>query len=286
MRVTSAACLGIASALCGLVFPAPADAQFYAQYQNEITNPVDHFGTDAHLYIGESTMSKDGSTVAFYGKNTDTGLYRLYRIGPHDGGVPISVAMPPNPDKPSEAIRLFSLTMSENGGEIYFASVWYQHRIYRWDGSGSVIEVLNLADYDYLTTPSSTSGPKVQATASGQWVYFQEDRDDLWRVSIYGGAPELVIDDTTVIRADGTAGWAVGDYDISDDGSEVAFILTGYRDAGGSKIVRYEVFFGSGVSYTQLTDDTIWDTHPRISGNGEVITYRSGDSGWYSVKPN
>ncbi len=290
MNVTSAAHFGVVLALCALLAPGTAGAQFdfYAQYRNLIVDPVDYFGADAHLLIGASTMSKDGSWLAFYGQNTKSGIWRLYRIDA--GGANLSsVAMPTDPDQPGEPIRLVSLAMSENGSRVFFSSNWAQHRLYRWDAGGSPVQVVNLDDYAYLNFTPGSDGPTVKTTAAGDWVYFEEDRDDLWRVAAGGGAPQQVVDDIQVIRTDGKRGWGVSSYDVSADGSQISFVLIGYRDAGGTKKIGYDVFYGSGVplaSYKQLTTDSsaTAEGYPAISGDGKIVSYKAGTKGWYSVR--
>ena len=289
-RCVSVSAIWLGTLIATIVLPAPtlsADIDFRATYI-KIVDGEDYFGAGIDLVIEDATMSGDGSTVMFYGRRSDTNVRKVYLVDA-DGSDLTDFLLPANPDQPTEQILVSDLAISRNGSRAFFVTPWWQHRIYKIE-SGTLTEILDMDDWPEIV--ASVSRPQVRTTWDGQYVYFQEDRDDIWRVHRNGGAPSLVVDDETVLRNGGLEGWAVGTFDVSDDGGVVTFVLQGYWNAAHTGIVTIsDLFAKSGnqncglADQCQLTLDNAIDDYPAISGDGSVIGFANGFR-WLSIDPD
>ena len=264
-----------------------ADIEFRASYI-KIVDGDDFFGPGIDLVIENATMSGDGSTVMFYGRRSDTNEKRIYRVDA-DGSNLEDFLLPANPDNASEQIWPADLALSRDGSRGFFVTPWWQHRIYKLQDF-SLTEILDMNDRPELV--ANVSRPLVRTTWDGEYVYFHEDRDDIWRVHHGGGAPSLVVDDQMVLRNGGLQGWAVASFDISDDGDQVAFVLMGYFEPPPGVLVTIADLFAKadgqdcGVGdQCQLTLDNAIEDYPAVSGDGSTIVFSNG-TGWFSVDPD
>lgn len=264
-----------------------AEQVFTASYLR-IVNGVDYYGSDVDLVVEHATISGDGSRVVFSGRNSSTNERTIFLVDA-DGSNLSGFVLPANPDDASEQIRVSHLAITRDGSRVFFVTPWYQNRIYKLE-SGAITEILNMDDYSGITP--NVSDPLVRTTWDGEYAYFHEDRDDIWRVHHSGGAPEMVVDDHLVLRNGGYAGWAVGSFDIADDGDPVAFVLFGYSTPSQKgTVVSYDLFAKASSQdctvndQCQLTLDSASESNPAISGNGTMIVYENGTR-WCSIRPD
>lgn len=280
VALSSAAFLGAPAQLS-------ASPGFSASYIR-IVDGDDFFGVGSDLVIEDATMSGDGSTVLFYGRQSDTDEKKIYLVDA-DGSNLEGILLPANPDNPAEQIVPADLAISRDGSRGFFVTPWTQHRIYKIE-SGTITEILDADDWPEITP--SVARPHARTTWDGQYLYFKEDRQDIWRVHHSGGAPSLIVDDQTVLRNGGLEGWAVATFDISDDGGLVTFTLMGYWDPILQGLVTITDLFakadgqdcGLGDS-CQLTLNNDIEDYPSISGDGSVIAFTDGVD-WLSVHPD
>jgi len=134
---------------------------------------------------------------------------------------------------------------------------------------------------------------KIRITADGGTIFLLKkesyQRGSLWRMDQSGGAIMKLFEYKDIIR-DGGTGAGLKDFDISDDGNVIAFILIGYHDLESNFHYKYEIFVRVGSAYDQLTDDeeNIMKDNIGISGNGNKIIFTSSspENYWYSINRN
>ncbi len=243
---------------------ASGDFSFYAVYDRLVDTDRNN------VRINQVALSGDGRKLVFSGQNAETDAIVLYTLDA-DGSSLNSVPLP------GDIRSIWDLTIDRDGSRAFFFDM-YESSIYNVEG-GAATKILDAADYD------GVNGVKaIQCTADGSYVYFAEDRDDLWRVSYGGGIPERIIDDAAVSR-DGGTGSHLNHFSISDDASKIAFILGGYLDDNGAWINKDELFVFDRGTFRQLTNDdpAVIKEHLDISGDGTTIVYGGKDS-WYSIK--
>ncbi len=264
-----------------------ADIEFRASYI-KIVDGDDFFGSGIDLVIEDATMSGDGSKVMFYGRRSDSNEKRIYTVDA-DGSNLEGLLLPADPDNAGEQIWPADLVLNRDGSRGFFVTPWWQHRIYKVE-SGALVEILDMNDWPDVTP--SVSRPLVRTTWDGGYVYFHEDRDDIWRVHHGGGAPSLVVNDQAVLRNGGLTGWAVASFDISDDGNQVVFVLMGYFEPPPGVLVTIADVFAkadgqdcSVGDQCQLTQDNAYEDYPAISGDGTTIVFSNGAS-WFSIGPD
>ncbi|MGB5296307.1 MAG: choice-of-anchor X domain-containing protein [Thermoanaerobaculia bacterium] len=264
-----------------------ASIDFRASYVR-IVDGEDFFGPEIDLVIEDATMSGDGSTVVFYGRQSDTNEKKIYLVDA-DGSNLTGILLPTDPDNSAEQILPADLAISRDGSRAFFVTPWTQHRIYKVE-SGTISEILDTNDWVDITP--SVARPLVRTTWDGQYAYFKEDRQDIWRVHHTGGTPSLVVDDEAVLRNGGLKGWAVATFDVSDDGSQIAFTLMGYWEPPPGVLVTITDLFSKADGQDcglgdqcQLTLDTNIEDYPAISGDGSTIAFNNGVS-WFSIDPD
>lgn len=172
-----------------------------------------------------------------------------------------------------------NVRINQDGSKAFFNNY---HLIYKVEGS-TATQILDTDDYNEVDRCWGI----IQITADGEWVYFREYADDLWRIGQGGGPPERIIDDAAV-QFEEDPGYQIYDFDISANGSTIVFGINGYRDNG---LVRwkFELFSFNGGNFVQLTNDTInvLKSNPTISGDGSTIVFcHWGENKWYSIKPD
>jgi Tol biopolymer transport system component len=243
-----------------------SDFSFYAIYDRLLD-------TESHnLHIMHSAMSSDGNKLIFSGTDLVTANPLVYMLDA-DGQNLISIPIP------SDVGVINNVKINNDGSRAFFNNY---HLIYKVEG-GTAIKILDTEDYSEV----DRCWGGIQITADGEWVYFREYADDLWRVGQDGSSPERIIDDASV-RHDGNTGFQVYEFDISADGNTIVFGLNGYWDNG---ILRWkhELFAFNGGNYQQLTSDdgNLLKSNPTISGDGSTIVFcHWGDNKWYSIKPD
>ena len=256
------------------VCSAAAEIDWTADYRL-LFDGTDYFGTDLDFVIASAALSADGSTAAIGGYHETDDLWYVL-ILPTNGAAGTAVAMPPDPDPARPTMRINNIRLDADGSRAFVTTPWYQRRIFKIEG-GAITEILDFVDYAFLETMATDE--LAVPTADGSWVYFNEDRGDLFRVAHSGGAPEMVLDDASVTTWDGHPGWAIGDFEISGDGSSVAFILTGYSITAKAVVVRYDAFASTSGGVTQLTTDSHSENYVAMSADGSTVAFR-GDGGW------
>lgn len=231
---------------------------YYAVFDKILDSETDR------IKISKSCLSGDGSTVFFYGKNIDTDVYGIYTIKT-DGTDLTNIPWPAN----VEGVNY--MTINYDGSRAFFSNVV---GIYSWryickvEGGNATI-LIDAADYDQIN-----GCYKVRCTDNGEYVFFNEDRDDIWRLHHSDGGPQLLIDDANVPVETGI-GDHIGDFDVSADGSKMVFILNGYYDGGW--LADYQVYSYDG-NYIKLTAiaEPATRTNIRISGDGSKIVFNDG----------
>jgi len=148
--------------------------------------------------------------------------------------------------------------------------------------SGTVTQLLDITDTD----PDLSTISQIQCTSDGESVYFMDDgaySSDIWMIGQGGGLPTKVVEDTEV-TLEGSQGYNVEYFAISDDASVIAFSLTGYWL---DEAINYkqELFVLTSVGLSQLTDDTenANKDYVHISGDGSTIVYNDGAT-WFSIQ--
>jgi len=206
--------------------PAPTAAAFWASYW-QLFDGTDYFAAGEHFAFDAARMSADGTTLFAEGHNTWTYERKMFFFDTATGAA-TEVFYPSG----VTATYRDSVAITADGSRAFFADDG-NDSLYRVDrnepGVPIVIKILDHDDYQG-TNPNNINGVyQVRTLPAGDAVYFNEDRDGLWRLDVATGIPTLVVDDAVVPR-DGGIGWAVSWFDVSDNGSVLAFTLTGYDD--------------------------------------------------------
>lgn len=231
-----------------------------------------------NVRIYHAAMSGNGRKIVFSGQVTGDGPLALYTVNA-DGSDLTSIPLP------ADLTGIADVTIDYDGSRVFFRDNWY-HLIYKVEG-GVVTRILDTNDYPEI----NKCWEGIETTADGEYVYFREDRDDLWRIRHNGGAPEKVIEDTEVPREDsqGRKGWAVGKFAISADASTIIFELVGYEDPTNyyGVSIKPELFVLDTSGYRQLTNDKdgVNKEYFDISGDGKTIVFSAGipQNKWYSI---
>lgn len=188
---------------------AAAEIEWSADYR-VLFDGTDAYGTGVDFVIVDAALSADGSVAAVGGYHETEDTWFVHVL-PTNGGGGTVVALPVDADPNRPTMRIQDLCIDADGSRIFVITPWYQYRILKIEG-GVATEILDYRDHAALSMP--TDGV-VRTTSDGVWVYFNEDRDDLFRVAHTGGLPERIVDDASVATANGP-GWAIGDF---EDGS-------------------------------------------------------------------
>ena len=222
-----------------------------------------------------AAMSGDGNRLIF-STTTDTFLYTVNADGSDLTSIPLS----------ADLIGIGGVTIDYDGSRAFFMArdADWINLIYKVEG-GVATQILDTNDYSEIGRCMG-----IETTAGGDYVYFMEDRDDLWRIRHGGGTPEKVIEDTEVPREEGSQshGRKVKDFAISADGSTIAFVLYYYVDPTDGDRFKEELFVLDGDGYRQLTNDdkNVYKSYFDISGDGTTIVFSasSPQNKWYSIR--
>ena len=239
----------------------PSGQSFYAVYDRI----ADVESDDVNVY--QAALSGDGKRLVFAGSNS-AGEPVLYTANA-DGSdmTPVSI--------PADVVVVNDLRTSRDGSRAFFFDRWF-HLIYKVENDVAQV-ILDTNNFDAINAVR-----ELEITADGEYVYFAEDRDDLWRIHHTGGTPERIIAEETVPRDGGTSAH-LGYFDIDADGSTIAFLINGYLD-NGIWISKHELFVWKDGVVQQLTNDSPGKIkeHVSISGDGSKVVYWSRDQ-WYAV---
>ena len=266
----------------------------------QIFQGTDYSGPGQDLEIQLSTMSSDGSVVAYYGGAGSTADPRLFvhlfsAVSPQDrnknyvtlssdiGSFDLNTGIVSNRD----GTRMFFLADDEsNPGYFHFCML---------NAKTKNVTILLTA-----TASNSIERPQDMATdGDGKWLYFNEsdngDKGDLWRLDTENPVgPQLVVKADTISHPSGGVGRFVDEMAVSDDGKTIAFFIEGRDPLGGQPLVRSdkELWVSSIPDENSLpitnptlltNDDNTGDgdnskNHLNISGNGAAIVYSGPDS--------
>ena len=242
-----------------------SDFSFYAVYDRL----ADTESLEGQIWC--AAMSGDGNRLIF-STTSDTFLYTVNADGSDLTSIPL----------PADIAGIAGVTINKDGSRAFFFDNYYRF-IYRVEG-GVATQILDTNDYSEIGRCMG-----IETTAGGDYVYFMEDRDDVWRIRHGGGTPEKVIEDTEVPREEGSQshGRKVKDFAISADGSTIAFVLYYYVDPTDGDRFKEELFVLDGDGYRQLTNDdkNVYKSYFDISGDGTTIVFSasSPQNKWYSI---
>ncbi|MBN2212874.1 MAG: T9SS type A sorting domain-containing protein [Bacteroidales bacterium] len=242
---------------------------FYAVYDRILDSETQGMDIDCFAF------SDDGRKIILGGTDKVYKNPLLYMINT-DGSSRTKINLPAKIDE------ILSVAISDDGSVAYIFDYYF---IYRVEGD-NVTEIFNVFNehfdgiYDW----------SMKTTASGDMVFFvpghSYDVGSIWSIdSNGGGLTELVY--CRDVDRDGGKGGGMGHYDISDDGSKIAFILNGYFDNENKYHAKGELFLKDGSGVHQLTNDNdiTLKGYPCLSDEGNIIVfYCINDKNlWYSI---
>jgi hypothetical protein len=224
-----------------------------------------------NINVGRTAFSGDGKVIFFSGKNADSDLV-LRKIN-SDGTNLSSISIP------SGVTGVDDVAINQDGSTAFFLDSGNDY-IYKVEGT-TVTEILHRTDFSGINDIE-----RIETTAGGSYVYFS-DGGEIRRISHNGGTPELIIDDETVQRNEGT-GKGIGKFAISANGSFIGFVLERYLDSENHTHTKYELFVYNEGNIKQLTNDTenVYKEYLDLSGDGSTIVFSASSSvdSWYSIK--
>lgn len=259
------------------------EASFYRVFNGQNYYPG---GVDFSIQL--STMSRNGEVVAFYGYNyfDSTNHYKLFIHNFESTAEPVEVTLPPS-------VGLFDtftgMISNADGSRIFFVAkdtTTYRDIFCMVDGlTGEVTLLL----YTSTSGENPVENPQNIATdANGDYLYFNEtdngDRGDLWRIPTCGGfVPELIVAADTLGHPSGGVGRFIDQFDVSDDGSIIAFFVEGRILSDGTSIRTDKELFvktASGIKFLTNNDQNSKQGLV-ISGDGSTIVYTGSSTGSY-----
>ncbi|RLA19453.1 MAG: hypothetical protein DRQ62_11905 [Gammaproteobacteria bacterium] len=270
---------------------------FYANY-DVLFDGDNYLGTGHHFYVSAARLSGDGSRIAFAGSMSSNGYsfydHRLFIVD-FDGSnlVEVPLADAPPPGDVWQSRYFYDLAINEDGSRVFFSTPWFVAKIYKVDITNGPVTTQVSVVYDLSTLPGTTPSTSIRTTATGEFVYFVSEAylavgGDILKVHHTGGALETVVNDADVPVAGGS-GWSVcrDTFDVSDDGTSIAFALNGYIDPDVGKREWAGVYSLTGSGFSQLSVDenngVCFFTY--ISGNGSRAAFweQSSDSTFIST---
>jgi len=246
-------------------FASQSNTNFIAEYDRLL----DYYTHD--INVGHTAFSGDGSIIFFSGKDADSDLV-LRKIN-SDGTNLSSISVP------SGVTGVDDVAINQDGSKAFILDSDNDY-IYKVEGN-TTTQILHRTDYSGIGNIE-----KIETTADGNYVYFS-DGGEIRRISHNGGIPELIIDDETVQRNEGT-GKGIGKFAISASGGVIGFVIKHYKDSENHTHTKYEMFVYNGGNIKQLTNDTenIYKEYMDISGDGSTIVFNAASSvnTWYAIK--
>ncbi len=259
------------------------EANFYRVFDGQ-----NYYSGGVDFNIELSAMSSNGKVVAFYGKTYVDGAYywKMFIHNFESTSEPVEVFLP-------SSVGYFAtgpgLAINADGSRIFFiAKDTTAYRYIFCMVNGSTGELTPL-----LYTTNSGENPvekpyEIATDANGDYLYFNEsdtgDRGNLWRIQTHGGAvPELVIDAGSVGHPSGGVVRFIAQFDVSDDGSTIAFFGEGRIKSDGTAIrTDKELFVKTAPDIKFLTNNEQNGKYDLvISGDGSTIVYSgSPTSSW------
>jgi len=212
--------------------------------------------------IYNSLFSADGKRVLVYGRSRRTAKLALFILN-SDGSDSKEIPLP------EELNGIRNATINKDGTRAFFLHAW-SNGLYKFE-AGQVTKVFDAADFGQVSGMD-----QIQATADGEWVYFREPRNSIWRVHHNGRVPSRILEEKQVKR-DGGKPANIGLFRISAKGNTVVFTIQGYWDGRGVHHAKHEVFVWQNGTIRQLTNDArnIFKERLSLSGNGRVVAYTS-----------
>lgn len=257
--------------------PAPAGTGYEHYFVYDRILDTDELKID----IQRLAFSDDGTTLAF-GTVDDKRDFGLAFCSADGSGL---IRIPFDHPNPNVA---YGLDIAPDGSFAVLCdpNPFGARRIYRVDRGGSVSVLFDTDDYKDVKE-ADKPGTVQEVRIAGDRVYFIEGPDDLWVIPAAGGAPQKVIEDTSVPRADsrivakdGTVvhrAFGIGNFDVSEDGNVIAFVSLGYSDPNSYYGVarKAEVFLHEGGAIRQLTNDdpATHKDHLVVSGDGRTVVF-------------
>jgi hypothetical protein len=273
--------------------PFVHEASFYQVFSGK-----DYFtansGSKVDFTLSLSTMSSDGKIVAFYGSTYfDSISHRKLFIHNFEATTdPVEVTLPVSIGSFNTNAGMIS---NADGSRIFFlasSTVTYSNLFCMLNGLTGEVTILLDATYSIAEKPQD-----IATDANGDYLYFNENDNgygtgDLWRIqAIDGAVPELIIDADTIGHPSGGVGKFIDQFDVSDDGSTIAFFINGRHLSDGTSI-RFdkELFVKTGSGIRFLTNNEQNGKNDLvISGDGSTIVYSGSPTGswdWMVTAPD
>lgn len=206
--------------------------------------------------INAVQISGNGSIIAFTNGHAGTGR-KLYTINPDGSGM----TGYPCPDG---AGSLNYLAIAYDGSRVFTASL-YDREIYKLE-NGAITT---------LDVSGTSSVSRLRCTATGDYVWFQDDHH-IWRVAQSGGGAQKMVD-----RSAGIGGYKTWTFDISGDGNRCAFVHW------FSSPDQYKLLLLESGAISTLVDNNHTLSDVCISRDGSTIAYQDFTDGrFYKINPS
>ena len=243
---------------------------FYAVYDKILDSETND------IYVSCFALSDDGRKIILGGNDQVYKNPLLYKVNTDGSGL-TRISLPEGIDD------LHAVTINDNGSVAYVID---NHFIYKVKGNVAT-KIFDVHNEHFNSIYTNT----MQTTASGDMVFFipghSYDVGSIWSIDSTGGGLTEVVYCIDVDR-DGGKGAGMNGYDISDDGSMIAFTLDGYFDNKNKFHYKRELFLKDGSGVHQLTNDNeiTYKGYPNLSDDGNIIVFYSsgGESLWYSIQ--
>ena len=227
---------------------------FYAVYQKVAVQNELNFREIYH-----SMMSRDGKVLFVYGQKTDKKL-GLFRMG-SDGSDVVEIILP------DELTGIHEGTINGNGSRIFLKN-WFTNTLYKVEHN-RVTKIL-----DANAEKAVTRCDYIQSTADGEWLFFYNPRNSIWKIRHDGSSLQQVVQDTDFSRTAGKSAF-IYRFAISNDGCVIAVVVQGYWNPQNAFISKHDVFVYENGKTRQLTNDDPdrFKEYLAISGDGKIIAY-------------
>ena len=249
----------ILCALCFMLFlPSVVFAKegfpFYAVYQKVAVQNALNFRE-----IYNSMMSPDGKVLFVYGQKTDNklGLFRMRT----DGSDVVEIKLP------EELNGIHDGCINGDGSRVFLKN-WFANTLYKVE-QDRVTKI-----FDANAEKAINRCDNIQSTADGEWLFFYNPRNSIWKIRHDGSALQQVVQDIDFPCKSGKAAF-IHKFAISNDGRVIAVIIQGYWSSQNSFVAKHDVFVSAAGKTGQLTNDEPdrFKDYLAISGNGKVIAY-------------
>ncbi|WP_457667527.1 hypothetical protein [Thiolapillus sp.] len=273
-------CLFLLS-LAGSVTAAPyiREASFHRVFDG-----TNFYGEGKHLPVNLAVFSSNGKVAAFYGWDGQSAhVPQLFVHNFESTTAPTAISLPSR----AKYIDTFAgLAINNNGSNVFLVAFdrnTGDDLFYKLDTTTHTFTLL------LDTAGTSVENPNDIATdGNGDYLYFNEsdsgyrNEGDLWRVAAGGSTPpQLVLAAASIPHPTKGFGRFIGEFDVSDDGNTIAFILDGWQTDTETSTNDRELFVrtaGMGGPVKNLTNNYQNNKSDlRISGDGSTIVYTGRD---------